>query len=337
MNNGVLEQVIEQISDEELALINTYTRRKLTAPEVFAFSLTLCDNEIDRDFERFSIEALQTLKTLFLGKTGLFDHSMKGRDQVARIFHAEVEAVTGRVTAAGEPYHRLKARAYMPHTSKNGDMILEIDAGIKKEVSVGCRVGKRQCSVCGANHAGSAGCRHQKGSQIGKGSQAQLCHVILSEPQDAYEWSFVAVPAQPAAGVTKMYRAESSNERDKGGNEMEPETIMKSLSGGEELTLTAGQCATLAAYLSDQRALADAGKAYLAELRREVAARYVLERPALSADIVQSVCEKMSLRELREFADDSHVKTDKSNTLPIPQLSPRKPGVKAEENAGFII
>ena len=31
----------------------------------------------------------------------------------------------------------------------------------------------------------------------------KTCHFVLSDPQDAYEWSFVAVPAQRDAGVIK--------------------------------------------------------------------------------------------------------------------------------------
>lgn len=57
-----------------LAQLNQFTRRTLTQEEVFLFDVRLCDNEIDRDGERFSLEALEQLKTLFVGKTGIFDH-----------------------------------------------------------------------------------------------------------------------------------------------------------------------------------------------------------------------------------------------------------------------
>lgn len=46
---------------EELAEINQYARSPLKREEVYAFTVTLCDNEIDRDGERFSREALETL------------------------------------------------------------------------------------------------------------------------------------------------------------------------------------------------------------------------------------------------------------------------------------
>ena len=134
---------------QELELINNYTVKPLSADEVYTFGIVLCDNEIDRDFERFDIPALERLAELFVGKTGIFDHSMSGRDQTARIFSCFVETDESKVTSAGEKYTKLCARAYMPRSEKNAALIGEIDAGIKKETSVGCSVGRSVCSVCG--------------------------------------------------------------------------------------------------------------------------------------------------------------------------------------------
>ena len=39
--------------EDELERINALTRRALGADEVYTFALRLCDNDIDRDFERF--------------------------------------------------------------------------------------------------------------------------------------------------------------------------------------------------------------------------------------------------------------------------------------------
>ena len=47
MRNQVM--VAKSVTDEDLKLINQYTRRELTAEEVFVFETILCDNEIDRD------------------------------------------------------------------------------------------------------------------------------------------------------------------------------------------------------------------------------------------------------------------------------------------------
>lgn len=76
----------ESVTDGQLEAINKYTRRPLGRDEVFVFSVILCDNEVDRDLERFPEESLKALGELFLGSTGVFDHAPKAENQSARIF-----------------------------------------------------------------------------------------------------------------------------------------------------------------------------------------------------------------------------------------------------------
>lgn len=190
----------KMLTDEELALIGQYTRKEMSREELYAFPLILCDNEIDRDNEKFTVEALNGLAKLFVGKTGIFDHYMSSKDQTARIYSTEVKTDPSRKTADGETYTFVQAKAYMVRTDKNKDLIAEIDAGIKKETSVGCSVKSVVCSVCGKDIR-AEGCEHIKGKLYG----SKLCCHLLTEPADAYEWSFVAVPAQKNAGVTKSY------------------------------------------------------------------------------------------------------------------------------------
>ncbi len=133
---------------------------------------------------------------------------MRSKDQSARIYSAEVMTDDTRKTADGEVYTYIKAKAYMVRTESNKDLIAEIDAGIKKETSVGCCVRDISCSICGKNIK-TQGCEHQKGKSYG----GSLCCYLLSEPTDAYEWSFVAVPAQKNAGVIKSF--DPNGEREK--------------------------------------------------------------------------------------------------------------------------
>ena len=145
-----------------LAQLNQFTRRTLTQEEVFLFDVRLCDNEIDRDGERFSLEALEQLKTLFVGKTGIFDHNPKGENQTARLYAAELVQDPERITAAGEVYTFLKGHAYMVRTEENRGLIAEIEGGIKKEVSVGCAMGQARCSICGEPYGTCAHRRRQR-------------------------------------------------------------------------------------------------------------------------------------------------------------------------------
>ena len=111
------------------------------------------------------------------------------------------------MTEQGEPYCALVARAYMVKTESNRDLILEIEAGIKKEVSVGCSIRSRVCSVCGKSRT-EGGCEHIKGQQYA----GKRCFTRLVGAQDAYEWSFVAVPAQRAAGIIKSFSDKESGQ-----------------------------------------------------------------------------------------------------------------------------
>lgn len=154
------------------------------------------------------MDALNTLAQLFVGKTGIFDHNMKSKDQSARIYTARVITDSERKTADGEDYTYIEAKAYMVRTEKNKDLIAEIDAGIKKETSVGCAVRDISCSICGKNIK-TEGCEHKKGNVYG----GKLCCYLLSEPTDAYEWSFVAVPAQKNAGVIKAFNPFEDREK----------------------------------------------------------------------------------------------------------------------------
>ena len=179
----------------DIDLVNRYSVRELTPDEVYCFAVRLCDNEVDRDYERFDKATLEKLARLFLGKSGIFDHNWSAKEQVARLYRTEVVRGEGW-TQAGEPYYYLRGYAYMVRSAANSDFIQEIEAGIKKEVSVGCAVSHTECSICGTKNGD---CKHEKGRKYG----GKLCYFTLKDPTDAYEWSFVAVPAQPAAGVTK--------------------------------------------------------------------------------------------------------------------------------------
>ena len=78
------------VTAEQLEQINRFARRELKAEEVYSFSVRLCDNEVDRDGERFPRRTLEELAELFVGKSGLFDHSWTARGQAARIYAAQV-------------------------------------------------------------------------------------------------------------------------------------------------------------------------------------------------------------------------------------------------------
>ena len=74
-------QGLSQVGEEDLALINALARRELKAEEVYTFAVRLCDNDIDRDGERFAVETLEELAGLFTGAPGIFDHQWSAKDR----------------------------------------------------------------------------------------------------------------------------------------------------------------------------------------------------------------------------------------------------------------
>ena len=197
-----------EVTDRQLAKINKYTLEPLTAEQVFAFKAVLCDNKVDRDFERFSEKALDDLRKMFIGRTVIKDHRPSADSQIARIY--DTELVKGELLPNGEPYTQLIAHCYMVRTAGNADLITEIVGGIRKEGSISCSVSKCICSECGADNR-KAYCQHYKGRKYSKG---EPCYFTLDGAKDAYEFSLVAVPAQKAAGVSKSYTGVTVYESD---------------------------------------------------------------------------------------------------------------------------
>lgn len=225
----------QDVTDAELRAINKYTLSPLTAEEVFTFKAVLCDNDIDRDSEKFTVKALEEMKKLFLGKTVIKDHSWSANDQVARIYATELVYDEKTATKSGEAYVKLVAHCYMVKTPSNADLIAEIKGGIKKEGSVGFRAASAICSICGTDNAKNY-CRHMPGRSYEKEGGAQTCIYTLASVSDAYEFSLVAVPAQKKAGVSKSYTGEIFEAPE---DDQEPENIDLQKSEEEETLLRA--------------------------------------------------------------------------------------------------
>lgn len=275
---------------QDLAEINRLAKTPLAPEQVYTFAVRLCDNEVDRDLERFDPDALEELGQLFLGKSGVFDHQWSAQGQTARIYRTEVIREPSVTTEAGDEYRWLKGWAYLLRTEKNAELIAEIEGGIKKEVSVGCSMAKSVCSICGA----ADGCVHEKGQRYG----GKLCFRELREPLDAYEWSFVAVPAQRSAGVLKRFCQE-----------------------GEDTAL-----------LRKQAAL---GVKYLTELRREVVRLAMLSDDALDGEAFAAAAAKLDEPELLALRK-SYAKQAARRFPTVPQLGVA-PAQKREDETVFLV
>lgn len=192
-----------ELDEGELALINAQTLRPLSAEEVFTFRLAACDNQIDRDFERFTEATLEELAEQFVGRPVLRDHKWSADAQTARVYAGSVEP------GEGEGVRRLVLRCYMVRSDQAAPTIAAIEGGILRECSVGLSVRRVVCSICGANQRETL-CQHFPGREY----DGQMCHMELDGVEDTYEVSMVAVPAQREAGTIKSKRY--------GGQELPP-------------------------------------------------------------------------------------------------------------------
>ena len=195
----------QDVTDEDLKKINKFTLSPLGADDVFTFKTILGDNETDdRNFEPFNRAALNDMKKLYIGKTVIKDHSRRADNQVARVYDTEIVEYPNKTTGAGETLAQLVAKCYMVKTARNADLITEIKAGIKKEVSTSVRPKKMICNICGTDNAKTY-CSHYPGVEYDKDVGRVTCLMTIDGAKEAYELSFVAVPAQPRAGTTKHY------------------------------------------------------------------------------------------------------------------------------------
>lgn len=270
--------------NEDLLLINKFTRRELKEDEVYTFTVTLCDNDVDRDYEAFTVDALKELQKLFVGKTGIFDHNPTSKNQSARIYKTWCEFDSEKKTVFASPYVALKAKAYMVRTENNKSLIEEIEGGIKKEVSVSCKMNKAVCSVCGKELLLN-GCEHRKGKKYGD----KLCYVSLSQAQDAYEWSFVAVPAQRSAGVTKSFIREENME----------DTLNIIKSAKEDITLSKYQAESLKGYIESLEELKEEALLYRKSLKKDIEKYALIVMPiAARTDEFLKGFENMDVKQL---------------------------------------
>lgn len=212
-------------SEADMALINAQAMEPLAPEDVFAFRVAMCDDRVDRDYERFDRATLEQLAPMFVGRTVVKDHDHRSDNQVARIYAAGVEErEDGSAVLVG--------RAYMLDNEANAALIADVKGGIRREVSVGVAVRSATCSVCGRDNARRM-CEHLPG----RAYDGEVCTFELSGAADAYELSFVAVPAQRAAGVTKSYGGESAGDEPEPQPEPDPEATGAAADGERECEL----------------------------------------------------------------------------------------------------
>ena len=147
--------------------------------EDFTFTIKLCDNRIDKDFERFSSDCLEQMIEMFVGK-----HGYVGENQVAKIVSVKAVESGDNQSISSERFTWLEAKATIPRIKENEELIEQIEREEMKDVSIGCSIKTRTCSICGDTDG-------KCGHILGREYNGKLCYVTLDDPQEVYEWAFV--------------------------------------------------------------------------------------------------------------------------------------------------
>ena len=146
---------------------------------LYYFNCVLVTNEVDRNNEKFTTQALREMCSMFIGKIGIID--APGTTFRPRIFDTKIKQKHG-VT-------KLKASAYVYINNDNDVDRLRNFLLAHKECSISCCCTSKVCSICGRNqHRGP--CQHVKGKAYGH----KNCVYKLSGVTDVYEWSFAQEP-----------------------------------------------------------------------------------------------------------------------------------------------
>ena len=190
-----------EVSDEDLELINKHTLITLNKEDVYTFKVQICDNDVDRVGDKMTDDFIKQVAEHITGVTGLKDHDWNVENQLARLYDAEVVTDDTNVTVLGEPRKYVLGKAYT--LSKNKDFIDNINAGLLKETSISFNSNNDTCSICGEpmvkddNDIGHCSNKHIAGHYYDN----KLCYNKLNELVDILEWSLVAVPCQRKAGI----------------------------------------------------------------------------------------------------------------------------------------
>ena len=148
-------------------------------------------------------------------------------------------------------------------------------------------------------------------------------------PYDAYEWSFVAVPSQKLAGVTKSAQII--------GKENDMDSIMGKLELRKGVTLSQSECMRLLSYIDNLKQSAKDGVYYRDSLTAEVVKLSATVQPEISRETMESVAKTMTVSQLNEFKK-AFEKKKNDTVAPVLQLGNRKNNKKdTVSNGQFTI
>lgn len=186
----------DDLSQDDLALINRLAPTRLRADQVYARSMYLCSNQLcETDGCRFTRQALGQIATRIVGQSVLYGHN-RATLPLARFFRAEV-VERGR-DGDSRPLYFVRAWFYwLREVGGAKDLLLNIDGGVYREVSLAWKYQHWRCSICGVENGR---CEHRPGRRYDE----RLCHRVIDEIGDVLEGSLVYKGADRDALLSGM-------------------------------------------------------------------------------------------------------------------------------------
>lgn len=147
--------------------------------DYYVFKIILCNNDVDKDHDKFSIQALYQIRDMAIGKNGILDTMPNNKSNIARIFDCSVEYDKGKTTIDGEPLLYVQAYAFLDKRISDGcgAIAQKIKEGFYNEVSVGCSIYKSH-----------------KESFFDSEFALEYEITVIDSISDLYEWSIVQKP-----------------------------------------------------------------------------------------------------------------------------------------------
>ena len=192
-------EYIRNPTSEEYNNIKKYFNSDIGIDKVLVYKIRLCGNLVDRDLDSFTANALKELASKMIGVIGIKNHEADVDNVHSRLYNCYTEIDKSRTNEFGEPLEFVVGEAYTIVSDGNEKFVDGLSAGLFKEVSIGFKEGETLCSICGKP---SGSCGHE----VGKIYENEMCIRRINGVEDAYEWSFVPIPAQLECGVVKRFQ-----------------------------------------------------------------------------------------------------------------------------------
>ncbi|MFB3787398.1 MAG: hypothetical protein ACE15F_13620 [bacterium] len=170
-------------TNADLEAINRFAAVPLRPEQVYVRSMYLCSSQpCSSDGCQFTRGALEEIAERIVGQSVLTGHDRSGLP-LARFFKAAVvERGSGE---DGEPLLFVRAWFYwLRDTSGAKDLLLNIDGGIYREVSLAWKYDSWRCSIC---HAANGACGHRPGERYG----SRTCYRLIDHVTEVLEGSLV--------------------------------------------------------------------------------------------------------------------------------------------------